>query len=83
MRSAIENQVKAKMAVTAETREFSDAATKRLLMKAIRALARNPGAAETIGEKLGQEVAAAWVRKNGSKVLSETVRGARSVLDSI
>ena len=83
MRSAIENQVRAKMAVTADTREFADATTRRLLKQAIRTLASNPESAETIGEKLGQQVAAAWVKKYGKQVLGQTVKGARAVLDSI
>ncbi len=83
MRSAIEAQVRAKMRVTAATREFADTATKRLLKQAIRKLAKDPASAEAVGERIGQEVAAAWVRKHGKSVTKETVSGARKVLDSI
>ncbi len=83
MRNAIEHQVKAKMAVTADTREYADAATKRLLKQMIRTVAKDPSKAEALGEKLGQTVAAGWVKKHGKAVLGDTVRGARAVLDSI
>ena len=71
------------MAVTADTRGFADATTRRLLKQAIRTLAKDPGKAEALGEKLGQQVAAAWVAKYGKQVLGQTVKGARAVLDSI
>ncbi len=83
MRGAIEHQVRAKMRVTADTREYADTATKRMLKKAIRTLARHPDKAEAVGEHIGQQVAAGWVEKYGKKVLKETVKGADAVLDSI
>jgi hypothetical protein len=83
VRGAIENQVKSKMAVTAETKAFVDAASTKGVKQIIRAIARDPDKAEALGEKLGQEIAAALIAKYGKRWIKDTVKGANAVLDSI
>ena len=83
MRSAIEQQVIAKQAVTAETREVVGDLTVKGLRQLIRVLSRDPSKAEAMGEKLGQSIGAALVKRFGKRLVTETVKGAERVLDSI
>ena len=83
MRGAIERQVKDKMAVTADTREFVDAVAPKGIKQAIPAAVANPDSADVIFEQVAQQMAALFVQKFGKRLVKDTVKGARAVLDSI